>query len=193
MEIEESIDLSFKHWVIKTETLYRTSIDSYFLSIEDYIVVKEVNDYIHVVDNSIQNSVDMTLRFNSIDIGYVKMKLRMPSEKESDDFAIEFLSQGVALFKLEKICDSFALIIGTFRMRLFDRDTNWHTIEIFFDLSISGEEKISIKVDGNEVVDDLIFPPHDTWKIDTIHMYTGIIPKTTIDVNFEKLNNLKKI
>ncbi len=178
MEIEESVDVSFNQWDTVTK-LYYTAI-----------VV--VDDYITVVDTSTWNRAEMSLSFNSIDIGYVKLKLRMPNEIYQEDFTIEFLSNGYALFKLERICDSLALIIGTLQMKVLDWDTNWHTIEIFFDLSISGEGKISIKADGNEVVDDLMFIPANE-EIDTIHMYTDIANKNVIDVIFEKLNNLKKI
>lgn len=176
LQIQESIDLSYSEWI--TGTNYQWTG-----------VIEGVDGEIRVRDSNVGLMAKATRSFTAIDIGKIKMDIRALSTSRNY-FAMEFRSGNTILFKLERksVKLTFVILSNT-PIILFDMDTTFRTVEIFFDLSDSSNGKVSVSVDGLIAIDEFAFDPND-MDITNIYIHTlTSIYKSQTGIKFDYLYN----
>jgi len=179
LEVEESIDLSYNQWTSGVQLPYTGVFD-------------RGDGIIRVGDANVGAMAKASLKFNAIDIGKLKMQMSASRNISQNYFAMEFRDGGNILFKLERRVGMFTLVVlDNIPLIVVDLEAEWRTVEIFFDLSDSGNNIVSVDLDGVNIIGEFTFDPNSN-KIDNIYMHTSTdIYRSQTDIKFEYLYNFK--
>lgn len=154
------IDLSFSNFEITGEGANR------------YITSN--GEYIAIYDSYSGNRIEAQLDVGSIKKGTFTFQVQTPDLNKEGAFQLNLNSGDEIVMRIVRLKMTggwFFQYSGCDYIFLLNKDTNWHCIEISFE--INGDNSIvSVKIDGIITIDSAMFST-DKISIDTIQIYSG--------------------